>query len=146
MKQDLGVTGRRGSGKNSILHSLITDGVTSLLVRWFLFLATSVAYVSSQARVKLELQLWPTPQSQDQIQVTSVTYTAAHSNVRSLTDWGRPGSELASSQTLCQVLSPLSHNRSSEGVALWWWHSEFTTYVILNMIISFNPETQFSNL
>ena len=31
----------------------------------------------------------------------------------SLTHWARPGIEPASSQTLCQVLNPLSHHRNS---------------------------------
>ena len=53
----------------------------------------------------------PTPQPrQHQIWAASVTYTSACSNARSLTHWGRPGFEPASSQTLCQVLNPLSHN------------------------------------
>ena len=37
---------------------------------------------------------WPTPETQQHtIQVTSVTYTAAHCNARSLTHWARPGIE-----------------------------------------------------
>ena len=44
---------------------------------------------------------------------TSVTYTAACSNARSLTHWARPGIQPASSQTLCWVLNLLSYNRSS---------------------------------
>ena len=56
----------------------------------------------------------PTPQPQQRgIQATSVTYTAAHGNARSLTHWARPGMEPTSSWTRRQVLNPLSHNRNS---------------------------------
>ena len=60
--------------------------------------------------VKFELQLQPTPQlEQCQIWATSVTYTAACSNTRSLTHWGRPGIQPTSSWTLCKLLNLLSH-------------------------------------
>ena len=51
------------------------------------------------------------------IWATSVTYTAACGNTRSLTHWARPGIEPASLQTLCQVLNPLSHNRNSQSIS-----------------------------
>ena len=37
----------------------------------------------------------------------------SHSNTRPLTYWARPGIEPTSSQTLCWILNPLSHNGSS---------------------------------
>ena len=56
----------------------------------------------------------PTPQSwQHQTGALSGTHTAAHGNAGSLTPETRPGIEPTSSQTLCWVLNPLSHNRSS---------------------------------
>ena len=56
----------------------------------------------------------PIPQPwQHQIWGTSVTFAAACSNARSLTHWARPGIKPASSQTLCWVLNPLSHNENS---------------------------------
>ena len=47
---------------------------------------------------------WPQPQ-QCQIQAMSSTYTTAHSNVRSLTHWERPGIEPASSWILVRFIS-----------------------------------------
>ena len=61
---------------------------------------------------ELQLQFIPQPQ-QYWIQATSVTCAAACSNTRSFTHWERPGSQSASSRTLCQVLNPLSHNGNS---------------------------------
>ena len=57
---------------------------------WFvcLFRATSIAYASSQARGRVESEPQPPAYTQPQqrrIQVTSVTYTTAHSNSGSLT-------------------------------------------------------------
>ena len=40
-------------------------------------------------------------------------WATAWGNATSLIPWVRPGTELASSLTLCQVLNPLSHNRNS---------------------------------
>ena len=58
-----------------------------------------------------KLLLRPTPQPwQQSIQATAETYAAACCNAGSLTHWVRPGNEHASSQTLCWVLNPLSHN------------------------------------
>ena len=58
---------------------------------------------------------WPTPQPQQrQIRVAFATYTTAFGNTRSLTHWARPGTEPTSSQTLCQVLSLLSHSENSK--------------------------------
>ena len=64
--------------------------------------------------VKLQLQLWPTPQPwQHRIQATFVTCAAACSNTRSLTPWVRPGIELTSSQRQCWVFNQLNHYGNS---------------------------------
>ena len=53
---------------------------------------------SPRLGVKSELQL---PQRQQcQVQAMSATYTAAHSNARSLTHWAKPGTESTSSWIL----------------------------------------------
>ena len=54
----------------------------------------------------------PGPQ-QCQIGATSVTYTTAHGNTRSLTYRGRPGMEPTSSWRLCQIPNLLSHSGTS---------------------------------
>ena len=54
----------------------------------------------------------PQPQ-QCQIRATSVTYTMAQDNSRSLTHWAEPSIEPASLWTLCQALNPLSHSGNS---------------------------------
>ena len=57
----------------------------------------------------------PMPQPQQRrIQGASVTYAAAHGNAGSLTHRVRSGIETTSSQTLCQVLNPLSHSGNSQ--------------------------------
>ena len=49
---------------------------------------------------------WPAPQPQPcQIQATSVTYSTAHVNVRSLAHWARPGIEPATSWFLVRFTS-----------------------------------------
>ena len=64
--------------------------------------------------IELELQLRPTPQTQQCcVQTASVTYVAAHGNTRSLTHWLRPGIEPASSWTQCRIPNLLSYNRNS---------------------------------
>ena len=56
----------------------------------------------------------PTPQPQEhQIQAAPATYATAWGNTGSWTHWARPGIEPEFSWTLCQVLNPLSHSRSS---------------------------------
>ena len=82
------------------------------------------------------------PQSQQhQIWAISVTYPAACSNARSLTQWARPGIKLTSLMTLCQVLNVLSHNRNS--------HTKYfnISYFKLNLpktgIINFPPNIHF---
>ena len=55
----------------------------------------------------------PTPQPQPcQIWVSSLTYTTAHSNARSLTHWARPGIEPVTSWFLVRFV-PLYHDRNS---------------------------------
>ena len=66
--------------------------------------------------VQLELQL-PQPQK-CRIRAASVTYVAPCSNMGSLTHWARPGVQPVSSETLCRVLNPLSHNGNSSSVLL----------------------------
>ena len=63
------------------------------------FRATPVACGSSQAKGwDQSCSCWPTSHpEQHQIQATSVTYTAAHSNTRSLTHWAGPGIKPTSS-------------------------------------------------
>ena len=64
---------------------------------------------------------WPTPQPwQHQIWATCATYTVACSNTGSLTHQARPGMEPASSQTLCWILNPLSHNGNSGTLSFNW--------------------------
>ena len=65
--------------------------------------------------VELGLQVRPAPQPwQHQIQAAFATYAAAFSNTGCLTHWVRSGTKPASSLRLCQVLNPLSYNRSSD--------------------------------
>ena len=54
-------------------------------------------------------------------QITSITYTKAHSNTGSLIHWSRPGIELVSSQRQHWILNALSHNMNS----LFWILSEW---------------------
>ena len=82
-------------------------------------------------KVQLELQqLRPTPKPQQcQIQAASVTYTTAHGYMRPLTCWARPGIQSIFSQTLCQLLNPLSHHGNCyNAVFLIWvliWTADF---------------------
>ena len=65
--------------------------------------------------LKSELKLGPTQQPwQHEVWATSVTYATACSNPGSLTHWARPGIKPASSQSLCQVLNPVSHSGNSK--------------------------------
>ena len=103
--------------KQKIPSSTILVIIFFFFFSFFLFLffyTAPVIYGSSQARVESELSCWPTPQPQQhQTQATSVTYTTAHGNTGSLTHRVRPGIKPTSSQTLYQVLHPLSHNGNS---------------------------------
>ena len=49
----------------------------------------------------------------------------SHSNTRSLTHWARPGIETTPSQTLCQVLNPLSHSGNSQNTFFFFLLSHF---------------------
>ena len=62
---------------------------------------------------ELQLLVYTSQPWQYPIRATSVTYTTVHGIARSLTHGAWPGIEPASSQTLCQVLSLLRHNRNS---------------------------------
>ena len=83
---------------------------------FFLFFnAAPAAFGSSQTKGQIEAAIFqPIPQTQQHlIRAASTTYTTACSNVGSLSYSGRPGFKYASSQTLCQVINPLSHKRKS---------------------------------
>ena len=96
---------------------------------------TPVAYGSSQAKDQIRAAAASlchshgNTRSEAQIQAASLMYTA-YSNLhflqqhRSLSHWGRPGIEPASSQGQCQVLSLLSHNENS---CQQWFLSNFWT-------------------
>ena len=82
---------------------------------FFSFAAVPVAYRCSWARGQMwscSCQSTPQPQ-QHQIQASSTNYVAVCSNAGSLTHWVKTDNESTSSQTLCWVLNPLSHNGSS---------------------------------
>ena len=71
---------------------------------YFLFFrATPVAHGGSQVRGHIRA-VAPSPYH-SHIWATSVTYTTAHGNKRSLTHWARPGIEPASSWTLVRFVS-----------------------------------------
>ena len=75
-----------------------------LFIIFFLFKAAPVAYGGSLWSYRCQ----PTPQPQQQqchIWTVSATYTTAHSNVRSLTHWARPGIETASLRMLVRFIS-----------------------------------------
>ena len=80
----------------------------------FVFRAAPMAYGDCQASgVQSELQLLVTPQPQQcRIQTTSVSYTTAHGNARSLTHWVRPGIKPATSWFLVDSF-PLCHDGNS---------------------------------
>ena len=92
-------------------HSGMSNWFFLLLLHFFLFMATPIAYGSSLARGQAGAS--PAGLHQCQVRTTSATYTAACSNSGSLTCWARPGIKPSSSQTLCQVLNLLSHSRNS---------------------------------
>ena len=98
----------------SIYHCLILSCLRICLVFCFLFCfvllcrAVPTAHGSSQARgqIRPTAARLRTPQPpQHRIQATSVTYTTAHGNIRSLTHWARPGIEPASSWILVGFVS-----------------------------------------
>ena len=85
---------------------------------FFLFRTEPIAYGSSQARGLIGAAAAGLSQNQAMwIKATSATYTAAHSNVRSLTHWTRPGIEFTSSRILVSFM-PLSHNGNSQHVRI----------------------------
>ena len=83
---------------------------------FFFFEAASAAYESSQARGWIGVAaagLHHSHRHSNAGCATCATCAAAHGRARSLIHWARPGIEPASSQTLCWVLNPLSHNGNS---------------------------------
>ena len=77
------------------------------LLLFLVFMATPVAYRSSQTR-GWSHSCWPTSQPQPQphqIQAPSATYTTAHGNPGSWTHWARPGIKPASSRILVKFLT-----------------------------------------
>ena len=78
---------------------------------FFSFYAAPVAYGSSQA--SWSCSCWPMPQPQWCQIWAPVTSAAACGNAGSLTHWARPGTELVSSQTQCQVLNHLNYKGNS---------------------------------
>ena len=111
--------GRRGSFFLSPTRKLV-DSIVSLFFFFFFsfYWHTCGKWKSPGHGSKWSCSCRPTPQpepqpQQCQIRATSSTYITAHSNPGSLTHWARPGIKPISSQTLCQILKPLSHNRNS---------------------------------
>ena len=86
-----------------------------LLTLFFFFLWLHQQHMEvSRLGVELEIHLRPMTQPwQHGIWATSTTHAIACGNTRSLTHWVRPEVEPTSSQTLCHVISQLSHNRNS---------------------------------
>ena len=81
--------------------------LTSFSVFFFffvLFKAAPTAHGGSQARGLQSHSCQPQPQ-QRQIWASSVTYTTAHGNARSLTHWARPGTEPTTSWFLVGCVS-----------------------------------------
>ena len=76
---------------------------------FLLFRAARTAHGGSQAMGQIRAAAcWPTAQPQpqpQQIWASSVTYTTAHGNARSLTHWERPGIEPATSWFLVGFVS-----------------------------------------
>ena len=115
-------TGNQSHGKQNCSFSSIFTFETVKLQRpffyflfsCFLFRAVPMACGGLQARgsnLSSSFSLTPQPQ-QHQIRATSVTYTTAHSNSRSLTHWVRPGIELAPSCMLVGLGSTVQHGNS----------------------------------
>ena len=92
-------------------HSGITVCVFVFVCLFWFFRAAPAVYGGSQARGPIESVTTPYLQ-RDGVWATSVTYTTAHSTAGSLTHWGRPGIEPASSWMLARLF-PLSHNGNS---------------------------------
>ena len=111
---------------------------------FFFFAATPAAFVSSQARVKSELQLRSMPQPwQHQIWVAFATYTTACGNARSLTHWARPGIEPAALRSLSMVLNSLSHNLISAHILSILY--QFLEYIFIWIQLQLYPPPYPSN-
>ena len=87
--------------------SFLTGLVWAVLMASFFFLGPYLLHLEVPRRgVESELQLLPTPEpQQSRIRATSLTYTTAHSNARSLTRWVRPGIKPSSSWILVRFVS-----------------------------------------
>ena len=119
------------------VFSLISEWIYSQFLRIILnlfsflkfifhFMTAPMAYGSAWTRGQIGAaadNLHSRPQ-QHRIQASSMTYAVAFGNIGSLTHWARSGIEPTSSQTLSQVLNPLSHNRNSYFI-LEWIYSHF---------------------
>ena len=101
-------------------------GVILFYSFFFLFMAVSAAYGSSQARGQIgaELLAYATaPATLDPSCVCDLHCSCG--NTGSLTHQARPGIKSTSSGTLCWVLNQLSHNRNSKGVIFKWLNLVF---------------------
>ena len=109
-------------------------------ISFLLFRAAPIAYGGSQARGLIRAVaagLHHSQPLQRQIQATSATYTTAHINAGSLTHWGRPGMEPATSWFLVGLISTeprwklllldfkkaIYFNGSSVGAENFLWHA-----------------------
>ena len=79
-------------------HLVLQKSFPPVYLYFFLFMASSAAYESSQARGRKESQPW-----QHRIQATSKTYATSCGNARYLTHYH--------SLQQCQILNPLSEAR-----------------------------------
>ena len=103
------------------------------LIYFFSFLGPHLRHMAvPRLGVELELQLGPMPQPwQCQIPTTSVAYAIACGNAECLTHWAAPGIEPTSSQTLCRVLNPLSHNVNSLPTYFKYDHSLYPVLLLI---------------
>ena len=95
---------------NHLWH-FFTELEQTIQLFFFSFKVTPMTYGSSLARgwIRATYSCWPMPQpKQHEIQAFSTTYTATHSNTRSLTHWARPGMKPASSWVLVGFVSTVS--------------------------------------
>ena len=100
---------------------------------FFFFMASPVAYGSSQARGPIGATTaslrhnYSNTRSKPHLRPT---YTTAHSYAGYLTHWVRPGIEPASLWTVCQVLNPQSHSRNSLFHSFWSMSSILSTEIL----------------
>ena len=123
-----------------VYHSLRTSFVfgikrcSRLIILFFFFLLFTPAPVAcGRSHRSYGCQHIPQPQ-QCQIQAMSVSHTIARSNAGSLTQWVRPGIKPTSSQILCRVLHPMSHNGNSSRLI---WLFGFYLFVLKQDVMPF---------